>query len=166
MTADANPTRPADEMIRRPDEAQVKRHAKGNAMTRIDSSGTHRNPGWVTGFAFFAGWMMILLGVFHAAMGFTAILNDQFFGAVRNYTYAFDVTGWGWVHLTIGIVVFLAGFAVFDGRPWARGLGIGLAAISAIANFLWLPYEPVWAIILIALDITVIWALSKYELPT
>jgi len=131
-----------------------------------DSSRTHRTSRWVTGFAFFAGWMMILLGVFHAAMGFTAILNDLYFGAVHNYTYAFNVTGWGWVHLIIGIVVFLAGFAVFDGRPWARGLGIGLAVISAVANFLWLPYQPVWSVVVIALAITVIWALSRYEPPT
>jgi hypothetical protein len=39
---------------------------------------------------------------------------------------------------------------------WARALGTVVAALSAIANFLWLPYYPVWSVILIGLAITVI----------
>ena len=41
-------------------------------------------------------------------------------------------------------------------RVWARALGTVVAALSAIANFLWLPYYPVWSVILIGLAITVI----------
>ena len=39
---------------------------------------------------------------------------------------------------------------------WARAVGIVLAALSAIANFLFLPYSPVWSVLIIALDVFVI----------
>lgn len=61
----------------------------------------------------FAGVMMIMLGVFHALEGLTAILKDQFFVSTpRNYLITVDVTGWGWIHLIGGIVIALAGFFV------------------------------------------------------
>jgi hypothetical protein len=36
------------------------------------------------------------------------------------------------------------------------------AVISAILNFVWLPYSPLWAIMVIAVDILIIWALAAY----
>lgn len=76
------------------------------------------------------------------------------------------MTGWGWIHLILGIIVAIAGFALITGQLWARVVGIILAALSVIANFLWLPYYPVWAVIAIALAIGVIWGLAKYEVDT
>lgn len=55
---------------------------------------------------------------------------------------------------------------MITGQLWARVVGIILAALSVIANFLWLPYYPVWAVIAIALAIGVIWGLAKYEVDT
>jgi hypothetical protein len=36
-----------------------------------------------------------------------------------------------------------------------------LAVISGIANFLFLPYYPLWSIVVIALDVFIIWALAS-----
>jgi hypothetical protein len=117
--------------------------------------------GW--GLVVFAGVMMILLGIFHALTGLTAILKDQFFVFTsNNYLISVDVTAWGWIHLIGGVVVALAGFYVFSGAAWARGIGILLAALSAIANFLFIPYYPLWSLLMIALDIFVIWALARH----
>lgn len=132
-------------------------------MVDIGRSGTREISPWATGFALFAATMMIMLGVFHAIMGLVAIIDDDFYVRLRNYTFDLDVTGWGWLHLIIGIIIALAGFALISGQLWARAVGIALAALSAIANFLWLPYYPVWAIIAIALAIAVIWGLAKYD---
>jgi hypothetical protein len=41
-------------------------------------------------------------------------------------------------------------------------VGIGFAVLSMIANFLFLPYYPVWSLLIIALDVFVIWALCVY----
>ena len=62
----------------------------------------------------------------------------------------------------VGVLVALAGWAVFSGRTWGRVVGIILATLSAIANFLFIPYYPFWALLLITLDIFVIWAIAAH----
>ena len=79
------------------------------------------------------------------------------------YTFEFDTTAWGWIHLILGIVLALTGFFLFTGAAWARIVGIAVAVLAMLANFLWLPHYPFWAIVLIALDVLVIWALSTYD---
>jgi hypothetical protein len=118
--------------------------------------------GW--GLVVFAGVMMVMLGIFHALTGLTAILKDKFFVFTPgNYLISVDVTSWGWIHLIGGVVVALAGFFVFSGALWARAIGIVLAGLSAIANFLFIPYYPFWSLLMIALDIFVIWALAVHR---
>ena len=119
--------------------------------------------GWGVGFVVFAGVMMIMLGVFHALEGLTAILKDQFFVSTpRNYLITVDVTGWGWIHLIGGAVVAVAGFFVFSGAVWARTIGVILAVLSAFANFLFIPYYPFWSLLMLAVDFFVIWALVAH----
>jgi hypothetical protein len=117
--------------------------------------------GW--GLVVFAAVMMMLLGVFHALTGLTAILEDRFFVFTpNNYLISADVTTWGWIHLIGGVIVALAGFAVLRGALWARAAGILLAVLSAIANFLFLPYYPFWSLLMIVLAVFVIWALARH----
>jgi len=122
-----------------------------------------RNSGWATGLAVFAGVIMIMVGIFQALSGLSAIINDKFYVVTPNYAYEIDVTGWGWIHLILGIVVALAGFYVLTGRLWARIIGITMALFSAIANFFFIPYYPVWSVLIIALDVFVILALATYR---
>jgi hypothetical protein len=117
---------------------------------------------WAVGWTWFAGFMMIMIGCWHAIAGLTALFKDTFFVGVRDYVVKFDVTTWGWIHLIMGIVVLLAGFAVFTGAVWARTIGVILAVISAIAAFGWLPWYPVWGILIVAAAIAVIWALTVH----
>ncbi|WP_119727731.1 DUF7144 family membrane protein [Thermomonospora amylolytica] len=119
--------------------------------------------GWAVGFAAFAACVMVLAGVFGAIMGFAAILENEVYVFRGDYVFEFDLTTWGWLHLLIGIFVAVAGFAVFTGQAWARTVGIILAGLSAIANFMFIPYYPVWSLLIIALDIVVIWALAVYS---
>ena len=55
------------------------------------------------------------------------------------------------------------GIALVTGATWARFTAIVIAGLSIIANFLWLPYYPWWSILIIALDIVVIWAVSTWQ---
>jgi hypothetical protein len=119
--------------------------------------------GWVVGFSYFAGAMMVLIGIFHAIAGLAAIFEDELFVVGRNYAFDLDVTAWGWIHLLGGIVVILAGIAVYRGAPWARTVGVIIASLSAIGMFFYIPYYPVWAVLIIALDITVILALIAFS---
>lgn len=77
----------------------------------------------------------------------------------HTFTYEFSLTGWGWVHLILGALVAATGMALFKGATWARAVGVALAGLSMIAHFVWLPYQPVWSIVLIVVDGFIIWAL-------
>lgn len=117
---------------------------------------------WAAGWATFAGLMMIMLGIFHAIAGFAEIIDDDAFVLGQEYVFKFNVQTWGWIHLIVGIVVFFAGFGVFRGAVWARTVGVLLAMLSLVAAFAWLPYVPFWAILMIFVAISVIWALTAH----
>jgi hypothetical protein len=109
----------------------------------------------------FASTMMVLIGIFQAFAGLGAIIDDQFFVVTNNYAFDLDTTAWGWVHLILGIVVACAGFALWAGKMWAAVTAIFLAMLSALANFFFIPYYPFWALLIIALNVWVIWALTR-----
>jgi hypothetical protein len=118
--------------------------------------------GWAVGFILFAAMLMIMAGAFQAFAGLVAIFQNEFYVATRNYLFQFDATTWGWIHLLVGLIVVMAGSAILAGRTWGRVVGITLAMLSALANFLFIPYYPFWALTIIALDIFVIWALAAH----
>lgn len=132
-------------------------YEKTSLTTDLDRPNQPYSSGAV-GVTIFAGVLMIMIGVFHAIQGLAAILDDTFFVVGDEYVFRFDVTTWGWVHLVLGVVVALAGFALFRGAVWARTVAVILASVSMVANFVWLPYYPLWSILVIALDVFVIWA--------
>ena len=121
-----------------------------------------RPAGWVVGMAMFAATMMVVIGFFHVVQGLAALFQNEIYVVGAQYVFSFDLTAWGWIHLMAGILLVAAGFAVWTGRVWARSVGIGFAVLSMIANFLFLPYYPVWSLLIIALDVFVIWALCVY----
>jgi hypothetical protein len=112
------------------------------------------------GTTLFAALLMIMVGVFQALQGLIAIFENEFYVATRNYLFQFDATTWGWIHLVVGLVVAFAGWGLLSGRTWARATAIALAVLSAIANFLFIPYYPFWSLLIIALDVFVIWAIA------
>lgn len=116
---------------------------------------------WATGGLVFAATIMIMLGIWQVFVGIAAIVEDEFFVVAPNYTYEIDTTAWGWIHLILGAIITATGLSLFTGATWARVVGIGLALLSAIANFFFLPYYPLWSIVIIAVAVFVIWALAN-----
>ena len=114
------------------------------------------------GIAVFAGVVMIVGGAFQALEGLAGIVRDKWLVVLPQYIYAFDLTLWGWIHLLVGLALLVIGIFLLRGQTWARVAGMVAAAISAILNFVWLPYSPWWALMVIAIDILVIWALASY----
>jgi len=123
---------------------------------------TRETSGWAVGWTIYAAVWMWILGFFHALAGFSAIVEDQILVATPDYIFQFDTTTWGWIHLILGVIVLLAGFAVFNGSVWARTVGVTVAVVSVIANFMWLPYYPIWGLLMIAANSFVIWALTAH----
>jgi hypothetical protein len=110
----------------------------------------------------FAAIMMIMVGVFQAFQGLVGIFENEFYVTTRNYLFQFDATTWGWIHLLLGLLVAFAGWGLFSGRTWARTVAIILAVLSAISNFLFIPYYPFWSLLIITLDVFVIWAVAAH----
>ncbi len=109
-----------------------------------------------------AGVLMVLIGIMHAIQGLVALANDDFYVIGQEYVFEFDVTAWGWIHLIGGVIVLLAGIALFQGAVWARTLAVVIASISILLNFMWLPYYPLWSLVVIAFDLFVIWAVTAH----
>jgi hypothetical protein len=117
--------------------------------------------GWATGGVAFAATMMLIIGIFQAIAGISAISKDDLFVVSENYVFDIDLAAWGWIHLLLGVVVILAGVALIAGKVWGGLVGIVLATLSAVANFFLIPYYPVWSIVIIALAVWAIWALTR-----
>jgi hypothetical protein len=117
---------------------------------------------WAKGWLLFATVMLMMVGVFHAMAGLVALFDDTYYVVGREWIFEFDVTAWGWIHLIGGALLVMAGFGIYSGNVAARTVGVIAAALSAIANFAWLPYQPVWSSIMIAVGIAVVWALTVH----
>jgi len=117
---------------------------------------------WTKGWLAFAAIMLMMAGVFHAMAGLVALFDDTYYVAGEEWIFEFDVTAWGWIHLIGGILLVAAGMGILSGNVLARTVGVIAAALSAVANFAWLPYEPVWASIMIAVCVATIWALTVH----
>jgi len=109
-----------------------------------------------------AAIILILGGICHAMQGVVGLATNEFFVVTQNWLFKFDTTTWGWIHIVVGLVAFLAGVGLFFGAVWARTLGVIIAAISILANFLWMPWYPLWAVLIIIFDFFVIWALTAH----
>jgi hypothetical protein len=110
-----------------------------------------------------AAVLLLAVGVLSILAGISAIAGDELFVTGPNYILQFDTTTWGWIHLVLGILLAIAAAALMSGALWARITAVVLAGLSIIANFLWIPYYPWWSIVVIAIDLVVIWAVSTWR---
>jgi hypothetical protein len=121
-----------------------------------------RATGWV-GYVVFAGVMLIMLGGFQVIEGLVAILRDDYYLVTRGgLLLTMDYTAWGWTHLILGAIAVISGIGVLLGQTWGRVGGIIIAVLSALSNLAFLPAYPIWATIIIALDVLAIYALAVH----
>jgi hypothetical protein len=130
-------------------------------MTQKHAVEPQADSGWAMSGVAFAAAMMLMVGVFHAIAGFAAILDDGFFVVVRGYAYDLDITAWGWIHLILGLAIVATGVGLLARAAWAGVIALFLTVLSAIDNFFFIPYAPLWSLLLIALDVWIIWALTR-----
>ncbi|RZU17821.1 hypothetical protein [Streptomyces sp. BK239] len=128
-------------------------------MTTHTRHTTSAKQQWAQGLTVFAAVLLMLAGVLDIFRGIMGIAEDDVFVTTRNYVFQFDLTGWGWIHLILGAIAVVVSMGLFQGAMWARVAGITIAGLIVIANFLSLPYYPVWSVVMIAFSGFVIWAL-------
>ena len=131
-------------------------------MSYETSYETDNYSSWAVGWAGFAGVMLVMIGIFDVIQGLVALFNDDFFVVTEEWVFQFDITTWGWIQLILGVVLLASGIGIFSGNVAARTVGVIVAGLAAIANFAWLPYYPLWSILVIAVCIAVIWALTAH----
>jgi len=130
---------------------------------RVNEGASTVKQGIAAGTSVGAAIILVTLGVVSLLQGIAAVAEDELFVRGVEYTYQLDFTTWGWTHIVLGIIMIIVGVALIAGATWARVTAIIIAALSIIANFLWLPYYPWWSILIIALDVVVIWAISTWH---
>lgn len=126
------------------------------------SSGANNPRGtspWASGGTMFAGVLMLVSGILGILEGIAGIAKDDVYARIGDYVYKFNLTTWGWIHLVLGILVAVTGYGILKGATWGKACGVALASISVVLHFMWLPYQPIWALIAIAIGLFVIWAL-------
>jgi hypothetical protein len=114
-----------------------------------------RTSGWVV----FASIMLVLAGMFGIIHGLVALINDEVYLVTKDGVVAFDFTTWGWIHLILGIIVFIAGFAVMSGQLWARIVGVFVAMLSAVSQIAFITAFPLWSVVIIGIDVLIIYGL-------
>jgi hypothetical protein len=117
---------------------------------------------WV-GWIVFAACMMVLAGMLDVVWGIVALARDQVFIVGRQGNVIdLDYTAWGWINLIFGIVVLCAGFALLKGSVWAAITAVTIAVVSVIDNLFVIPAYPIWSVVVIALDVLVIYAITVH----
>jgi hypothetical protein len=117
--------------------------------------------GWAIGGMVFAASILAMVGCFQLITGLVAIFDDEFYVVARNYTFELDTSVWGWIHSVIGLALIATAIGLFNRSAWAGVTALVLAMVSAIVNFFFIPFYPFWAIVVIALNVWVIWSLTR-----
>ncbi|MGW3989068.1 DUF7144 family membrane protein [Streptomyces sp. NPDC004830] len=129
-------------------------------MSTTSTQPSHRaRDEWAGGLTAFAAVMLFLVGLLDVFRGIAGIAEDDIFVTTRDYVFAYDLTGWGWVHLALGVIAVVVSLGLLRTALWARVVGVAIAGLVIIANFLSLPQYPVWSVVMIALSGSIIWAL-------
>jgi hypothetical protein len=112
------------------------------------------------GGASLASVLMIFTGLVGFFEGIVGLIHGAFYTVHPNYVFVVGPWGRGLTQLILGAVIFAAGVCLLLGMMWARVVGVVLAVLYGVASFIFLPFYPIWSIILIALNVFIIWAIA------
>jgi len=121
---------------------------------------TTRTSGGATGWAAFAGVILIVLGCLNLLWGLAGILEDENLIVGGGGVIIVDLTAWGWASLIVGAIQVLVGFGLLAAQEWARWAGIFFAALAAIGQIGIVTAFPIWSFIVILLAVLVIYNLT------
>jgi hypothetical protein len=125
-----------------------------------EMTGTGRSAGEPSGWIVFAATMLFIVGMFDGIWGLGAVLNDKVVTVGGGGVIVADFTVWGWVHIVTGCLMIATSVGLFAMKGWARWFGIFFASLSAILQIGVLTAFPIWALIVVALDVVVIYQLT------
>ncbi len=113
-----------------------------------------------SGWAVFAGLLLLVAGIFGLIMGIAAVGNQYVFATYSQGLIVWDLTGLGWFHIVVGCVMIITSLGLFAMQTWARVIAVIVAAVNGIMQVFWLTTTPFWSIVMLALDVLVIYGLT------
>ena len=114
--------------------------------------------GWIG----FAGTLMLIVASIDFIQGLIALFDDEYFVVTAAGFLVVDLTGWGWIMLIWGVLLFAAGLGLLTAQSWARWFTIVVVPLNFIAQlgFLGNSAYPLWTLTALALNIIVLYALT------
>jgi hypothetical protein len=113
-----------------------------------------------SGWAAFAGVILFVVGSLNALWGLGGVLNSDVVVVGGHGAILADITTWGWVHLILGVVIALTGAGLLMGKTTARWAAVFFVALNAILQIVWFPAAPLWAFLMIILDVVILYELT------
>jgi hypothetical protein len=113
-----------------------------------------------SGWAAFAGVILFVVGSLNALWGLGGVLNSDVVVVGGHGAILADITTWGWVHLILGVVIALTGAGLLMGKTTARWAAVFFVAVNAILQIVWFPAAPLWAFLMIILDVVILYELT------
>ena len=110
-----------------------------------------------------AGALMLTSAILTFLVGVFALAANDLVVSGPGYEYTFQLSGWGWANILTGMVLAAVAIALFVSAQWARAAAIIVTCLAIVVTFLWMPYYPTGAVVLIALDVVVIWGVATWN---
>ena len=110
-----------------------------------------------------AGALLLTSAILTFLVGVFALTAHEVVVSRPGYEYTFQITGWGCANILTGMVLGAAAVGLFLSALWARSAAIIVTCLAIVVTFLWMPYYPTGAVVLIALDLVVIWGAATWN---
>ena len=110
-----------------------------------------------------AAALMLTSAILTFFIGIFALSADDLVFSGPGYEYTFRISGWGWVNLLTALLVAAAAIGLFVNATATWVAAVVVACLAMVVSFLWMPYYPTGAIVLIALDVAVIWGVATWS---
>jgi type III secretory pathway component EscV len=114
--------------------------------------------GWIT----FATVMLTMIGAFNVAEGLAALMMTTVSYIDAGRLVVVNLTAWGVLALFSGALLIAIGLGLFARSELARTAAVVLVALHALIQLATLAAFPVWSLLMIALDVLVLFALTVH----
>ena len=123
---------------------------------------TNNNVSSWAGWGVFAGLLLSIQGVAQLIMGISELGQKKLFFILPNAGVPISNDSyivWGWIAVILGVLLLGVGFSALHGSSWSRVAGASVAGLALLANLVFLPVYPLWAIIAAVISALTIYAL-------
>jgi hypothetical protein len=107
----------------------------------------------------FSAALLALVGALNVAEGFI-VLNDEAFGADRSRVAFGHPLGWARLTLLLGVLMLAVALWLAAVTTRVRSLAVPVVALHALIQLGVLAAYPVWALLMIAFDVVILFALT------